>query len=55
MQTTTRRIRELPCTCGASRNTGSTRCGKCLARARWYRRKAWRSYPDPAIKRTGKK
>jgi hypothetical protein len=30
-------------------------CGKCIARARWYRRKARRSGKSPARKNTGRK
>jgi hypothetical protein len=52
---TTPEIRDLRCPCGAPRNASSKRCGKCLARARWYRRKAWRTRPVPAIKHTREK
>jgi hypothetical protein len=33
------------CRCGALCVTTESRCRKCRARARWYRRKAWRSNP----------
>jgi hypothetical protein len=55
MQTTTPVTREMGCPCGAPRKTGRKRCGKCLARARWYRRKAWRTNPDNPINHTRKK
>jgi hypothetical protein len=43
------------CTCGARRNESSKRCRKCSARARWYRRKAWRSRKSPGRYLNGKK
>jgi hypothetical protein len=33
------------CRCGALCVTTEFRCRKCRARARWYRRKAWRCNP----------
>jgi len=37
------------CRCGALCEANRTRCPKCRARARWYRRKAWRTNsPNPA-------
>jgi hypothetical protein len=54
MHTITSETREMRYLCGAPLNAGSKRCGKCLARARWYRRKAWRTH-DSAIKRNRKK
>jgi hypothetical protein len=50
MQDSTPETREMGCPCGAPRKTGRKRCAKCLARARWYRRKAWRTSSDHAIK-----
>jgi hypothetical protein len=33
------------CRCGALPEATKTLCLKCRCRARWYRRKAWRSDP----------
>lgn len=38
---------ELRCPCGARRDATSKRCGKCRARASWYRRRAWRTNRNP--------
>jgi hypothetical protein len=35
------------CRCGALTEATTTLCRKCRARARWYRRKAWRINPAP--------
>ena len=48
-------ITEHRCPCGARRNKSSKLCRKCSARARWHRRKAWRSSKTPALYYTGKK
>jgi hypothetical protein len=36
------------------RHCTNVKCEKCLARARWSRRKAWRSSKDPSRKNTRK-
>jgi hypothetical protein len=43
------------CPCGARRNKSSRLCRKCSARARWHRRKTWRSSKTLVSYRTGKK
>ena len=43
------------CPCGARRNKSRRLCRKCSARARWHRRKAWRSSKKSVSYRTGKK
>lgn len=43
------------CPCGARRNKSSRLCRKCSVRARWYRRRAWRSSKKSVRYRTGKK
>jgi hypothetical protein len=48
-------ITEHRCPCGARRNKSSRLCRKCSARARWSRRRAWRSSKISARNRTGKK
>jgi hypothetical protein len=48
-------ITQNQCPCGAQRNESSRRCRKCSARARWYRRKAWRTRKTPVSYSTGKK
>jgi hypothetical protein len=48
-------LTEYRCPCGARRNESSKRCRKCSARARWYRRKAWRGHKNASPPRTGKK
>ncbi len=48
-------IIEHRCTCGAQRNESSKRCRKCSARARWYRRRAWRGRKTQVQYLTGKK
>lgn len=48
-------ITEHRCPCGARRSKSSKLCRKCSARARWYRRKAWRNSKTPACYSTGKK
>jgi hypothetical protein len=48
-------ITEYRCPCDARRNESSKLCRKCSARARWHRRKAWRSSKAPVSYRTGKK
>ena len=37
------------------RHCASTRCPKCRARLRWYRRKAWHSRRNPIRSLAGKK
>jgi len=37
------------CRCGALCESTKSRCRKCLYRARWYRRKAWRCNPLRAL------
>lgn len=34
------------CACGALARDGGPRCAKCIARARWSRRKAHREFSD---------
>jgi len=49
-------ITKYRCRCGARRRSKiPRRCRKCLARAYWYRRKAWRTRKSPNRYRTGKK
>jgi hypothetical protein len=48
-------ITEYRCPCGARRNESSRRCRKCSARARWYRRRAWRGRKIPVRYLNGKK
>ena len=48
-------ITEHRCSCAARRGKSSRLCRKCSARARWHRRKAWRSSKAPVVYRTGKK
>ncbi len=55
MRTIPLAITEYRCPCGARRDKSATRCRKCSARARWYRRRAWRSSKSPVRYRTGKK
>jgi len=43
------------CACGARRDKPARRCRKCLARARWYRRKEWRGRKTPGCYLNGKK
>jgi hypothetical protein len=38
-----------------TRHCANTRCSKCRARARWYRRKAWHSRTNPTRRLPGKK
>jgi hypothetical protein len=37
------------------RHCGKRGCGKCIARARWHRRKKWRTIKNPARRATGRK
>jgi len=55
MRTMPRAITEYRCSCGAKHGKSARRCRKCSARARWYRRKAWRSAKISDHYRTGKK
>lgn len=48
-------ITEHRCPCGARRNKSNRLCRKCSARARWYRRRAWRSSKTSVRYRTAKK
>jgi hypothetical protein len=34
------------CACGALARDGGPRCVKCVSRARWSRRKAYRAFSD---------
>lgn len=36
----------IQCACGALAKDGAPRCGKCISRARWSRRKAHRAFSD---------
>lgn len=39
----------------AKRHCTEYGCRKCAARARWKRRKKWRSHKNPASRRMGRK
>jgi hypothetical protein len=47
--------RELRCPCGAQRDITGTRCRKCRARSRWYRRKTWHAKRNTGRRLNGKK
>lgn len=49
------RISDLIVATEIARHCTNSQCGKCRARARWYRRKAQRSGKAPARKNNGRK
>jgi phosphohistidine phosphatase SixA len=48
-------VSEVNAIADASRHCTQRGCEKCAARARWWRRKGWRTHKNPARRRTGRK